>query len=222
MQAVFGRLAGLYLLIVGHTNRIRTIPDDIYSLIDHDMPVIVTMWHGEHFMLPFARRKDHRVQVLISNAKDGEINAIAARMLGMEVIRGSGGRKQGKKAAEKGGARGLLIMLRALKEGISVSMTADIPRGQSRKASEGIITLARLSGRPILPVGFASTKFWRLDTWDKSVVTLPFGRGVFVAGRLVRVAEDANEEQQERARLELESSLNDAYGEAYTTVGRNF
>ena len=221
VQTVLGRCAGTYLLFVGQTNRISTVPENIYSLIEHDMPVIVTMWHGEHFMLPFARRKDHRVQVLISNARDGEINAIAAKMLGMEIIRGSGGRSQGRKAEGKGGAKGLLAMVRSLSAGISVSMTADIPRGRSRKASPGIITLARLSGRPVLPVAFASTRFKRLNSWDRSVVTLPFGRGVFVAGDLVRVAADANEETQEQARLELESSLDRAYAEAYQIVGRN-
>ncbi|WP_306261647.1 lysophospholipid acyltransferase family protein [Pararhizobium sp. IMCC21322] len=221
VQILLGRCAGTYLLFVGWTNRIRSKPENIYALIDHDMPVIVTMWHGEHFMLPFARRKDHRVQVLISNARDGEINSIAAKMLGMEVIRGSGGRQRDRRTGGKGGAKGLLAMVRSLSEGISVSMTADIPRGTSREASPGIITLARLSGRPILPVAFASTRFKRLDTWDKSVITLPFGRGMFVAGDLVRVAADADEERQETARLELETSLNQAYAEAYQIVGRN-
>lgn len=221
VQSVLGRCAGAFLLFVGWTNRISSRPDNIYALIDHDMPVIVTMWHGEHFMLPFARRKDHRVQVLISNARDGEINAIAARMLGMEVIRGSGGRKKDRRTVGKGGAKGLLAMVRSLSEGISVSMTADIPKGTSRKASPGIITLARLSGRPILPVAFASTRFKRLNTWDRSVITLPFGRGVFVAGDLVRVDADADDETQESARLELETSLNQAYATAYQIVGRN-
>ncbi len=99
-------------------------------------------------------------------------------------------------------------------------MTADIPRGTTRKASPGIVTLARLSGRPILPVAFASTRFIRLDTWDRSVVTLPFGRGMFVAGEIVRVDAGADEEMQEAARMQLETSLNQAYAEAYKIVGR--
>ena len=219
-QKVLGRLAGTFLLIVGHTNRIRTVPEDIYSHIEGEMPIIVTMWHGEHFMLPFARRKDHRVQVLISKARDGEINAIAAKMLGMEVIRGSGGRNTDPRTPAKGGAKGLLLMLRSLEQGISVCMTADIPRGTSHQAGLGIITLARLSGCPILPVAFASTRFWRLKTWDRSVINLPFGRGVFVAGDLVRVGKDADEANQEAARLSLETSLNQAYASAYETVGK--
>lgn len=219
-QTILGRLAGTYLLFVGRTNRIRTVPANIYSLIENDLPVIVTMWHGEHFMLPFARRKGHRVQVLISKARDGEINAIAAKMLGMEVIRGSGGRNSDPRTPAKGGAKGMLAMLRSLNEGISVSMTADIPRGTSRQAGIGIVTLARLSGCPILPVAFASTRFRRLKSWDRSVITLPFGRGVFVAGELVRVAEDADEVAQEAARLRLETSLNQAYASAYETVGK--
>ncbi|MEP0519899.1 MAG: lysophospholipid acyltransferase family protein [Hyphomicrobiales bacterium] len=220
-QVALGRLAGTYLMLVGHTNRIRTVPSDIYSVLkDDDMPVIVTMWHGEHFMLPFARRKDHRVQVLISKARDGEINSIAAKMLGMEVIRGSGGRSSDPRTPAKGGAKGMLTMLKSLEKGISVSMTADIPRGKSREAGMGIITLARLSGCTILPVAFASTRFRRLNTWDKSVINLPFGRGIFVAGELVRVDKGADDFAQEAARLRLETSLNQAYATAYETVGK--
>lgn len=219
-QVILGRLAGSFLLFVGHTNRIRTVPADIYSLVENDMPVIVTMWHGEHFMLPFARRKDHRVQVLISKARDGEINAIAAKMLGMEIIRGSGGRSADPRTPAKGGAMGLLTMLRSLDGGISVSMTADIPRGKSREAGMGIITLARLSGCTILPVAFASTRFHRVASWDRAVINLPFGRGVFVAGDSIRVDKDADEAMQEAARLRLETSLNQAYADAYETVGK--
>ena len=44
------------------------------------MPAIIAMWHGQHFMAPFIKRKDprHRTKVLISRHRDGEINARAA------------------------------------------------------------------------------------------------------------------------------------------------
>ncbi len=218
IYTVIGKFIGLYLKFVGLTNRIQSTPEDFYEHIGDNMPIIVTMWHGEHFMLPFARRKDHRVTVLISKSNDGEINATAAEMLGMEVVRGSGGRQQTKRYRERGGAKGLLTMLRLLEDGISVSMTADIPRGKSRKVSDGMMTLARLSGRPILPIGFASTRYKRLDTWDRSVVTLPFGRGHFVAGKLLWVDKNADADELDKKKRALEDSLNNAYARAYEKV----
>lgn len=46
---------------------------------------------------------------------------------------------------------GFNAMVRALREDISVSMTADVPK-VSRVAGLGVIKLAQISGRPILPV----------------------------------------------------------------------
>ena len=83
-----------------------------------------------------------------------------------------------------------------------------------------MITLARLSGRPILPIGFASTKFVRFNTWDRAVVALPFGRGHFVAGDLIWVDRDADAAAQEDAKQALEKTLNDAYARAYKQVGK--
>ena len=42
----------------------------------------------------------------------------------------------------------------------------------------GIVTLARLSGRPIVPVALATSRRKVLEkTWDKTTINLPFGRG---------------------------------------------
>ena len=55
-----------------------------------DSPVIISMWHGQHFLMPFLRRTEDRAKVLVSRHRDGEVNAIAAQRLGVGAIRGSG------------------------------------------------------------------------------------------------------------------------------------
>src|SRR5882724_12423097 len=76
-----GVLAAHYLRLVWKTSRFVIEPEDFYQRVEPDLPVIVAMWHGQHFMMPFVRR-GHRVKVLISRHRDGEINAIAAERLG--------------------------------------------------------------------------------------------------------------------------------------------
>ena len=100
------------------------------------------MWHGQHFMMPFLKRKEHLVKVLISRHRDGEINAIAARRLGVESIRGSG--TSGRDHLKKGGVAGFKQMLEALARGYNVALTADIPK-IPRVAGRGIVrAVARL------------------------------------------------------------------------------
>ena len=76
-------------------------PPDGYAHIDANLPVILTMWHGQHFLGPFMRRPNDRGKVLISRHRDAEINAIAAERLGIKTIRGSG--DNGAEFIRKGG-----------------------------------------------------------------------------------------------------------------------
>ena len=72
-----------YLRFTWLTSRLITVePADFYERVGPNQPCIIAMWHGQHFMTPFIRR-EHRVKVLISRHRDGEINAYAADRLGV-------------------------------------------------------------------------------------------------------------------------------------------
>jgi lysophospholipid acyltransferase (LPLAT)-like uncharacterized protein len=155
--------------------------------------------------VPFFRRPEHRVKVLISRHRDGEINTIAAERLGVGTIRGSG--DHSRRFDRKGGVAAFKSMLDALAEGWNVALTADIPK-VSRVAGSGIVTLARHSGRPIYPVAVTTSRRIELNNWDRSEVSLPFGRFVIVVGDPISVASDADEAELECARRMVEAELN--------------
>ena len=94
--------------------------------------------------------------------------------LGIDTIRGSGA--HGPDFSGKGGVFAFNAAVRALEEGYSVAMTADVPK-VSRVAGLGIVKLAQLSGRPIYPVAIATRRRIVLDNWDRTTINLPFGRG---------------------------------------------
>ena len=98
-------------------------------------------------------------------------------------------------------------------------MTADVPPGPARHAGIGIVTLARLSGRPIVPVASATSRFISLDTWSRMTINLPLSKLVYVAGDPVCVGPDADEAALEGARAALERSLNAATQRAYALAG---
>src|SRR5208337_4648063 len=116
-------------------------------------PVILAVWHGQHYLVPFIRHAEHRAKVLISRHRDGEMNAIAAEWLGVGTIRGSG--DMGGRFDRKGGVGAFKAMLDAIGDGDSMALTADIPK-VSRVTGAGIIKLAQLSGRLIVPVAIAT------------------------------------------------------------------
>ena len=179
---------------------------------------IFAFWHGQHFMTPFIKTKDsHRAKVLISRHRDGEFNAIAAERLGIGTIRGSG--DHGGAFHRKGGVGAFREMVRALEDGYNVALTADVPK-RSRVAGLGIIMLARESGRPIMPFAMATSRFIRLNNWDRTTINLPFGRGAVVGVEPIRRAAGCGRRDHGSAAPAAGDDLNEATRRAYAMVGR--
>jgi len=217
VQMTAGILAAEYLRLVWNTTSFALEPPDIYEQIAADTPVIIAMWHGQHFLMPFVKRAEHRVKVLVSRHRDGEINAIAAERLGVGTIRGSGSFGGG--FVGKGGVGAFREMLTALEEGYIVALTADVPK-VARIAGLGIVKLASASGRPIYPIAIATRHRAELKNWDRTAINLPFGSGARIAGEPVRVPADADEATLEAARRAVEISLAAATKRAYAIADR--
>jgi lysophospholipid acyltransferase (LPLAT)-like uncharacterized protein len=216
LQTMVGVAAGEYLRFVWLTSRCVLEPPDVYEQMASRLPVIIAMWHGQHFMVPFIRR-NYPAKVLVSRHRDGEMNAIAAERLGVGTIRGSGDASG--RFDLKGGVGAFQGMLTALDEGCSVALTADVPK-VARVAGIGIIKLAQLSGRPILPVALATSRRKVLDNWDRTAINLPFSRLAMVGGQIVTVAADADGDTLESCRQALERDLNRITTRAYELVDR--
>jgi lysophospholipid acyltransferase (LPLAT)-like uncharacterized protein len=206
-----------YLKWVQRTNRFVVEPSDLAISLGVHHPAVVAMWHGQHIMLPFARAPNmDRVFAMVSRHRDAGLQAVALRRLGIEPVRGSGAR--GDKVREKGGARALIALRKKLEEGGTIAMTADVPK-VARIAGLGIVTLGRISGRPIVPIAVATSRRIDFKSWDRASVGLPYGRGAIVIGEPIRVAADATAEALETARQAVQDGLDAAHARAYALVG---
>jgi lysophospholipid acyltransferase (LPLAT)-like uncharacterized protein len=214
VQEILGFLVAGYLKFVQRTNRFVMEPADAYDRVE--MPVIAAMWHGQHFMIHFAKRPQDRAASLVSRSGDGEFNAVALRHLGVRAIRGSGAR--GRDIRKKGGAQAMRAMLRALSDGEMVVMTADVPK-ISRICGQGIVTLSQLSGRPIVPVAVVTSRRIDFESWDRASIGLPFGRGAMVLGDPIHIPREADEQTLESLRKTVERELDRVHERAYALIG---
>ncbi|GLS36604.1 hypothetical protein GCM10010869_21950 [Mesorhizobium tianshanense] len=181
-------------------------------------PGIIALWHGQHLLTPAYYPKGRQLVAMVSRSADAELNALMLQRFGIEAVRGSGGRENSKHL-DKGGAKALLALKKSLAAGKNVAMIADIPHGTPRDAGLGIVLLARLSGRPILPAAITTSRRKVLErSWDKTTINLPFGRSSIVVGAPVFVPADADEAEMERKRQEVTAALNAATVEAYRLV----
>lgn len=200
------------------TNRPVAGSQELGPLISRHTPAIAALWHGQHLLGPAVNPRHNRIVALFSRSADAELNALVAEKLGFGVVRGSGGREQ-RQNAQKGGARALIALKRVLDGGTNVAMIADIPHGTPREAGLGIVTLAKVSGRPVVPIAVATSRRKVLErTWDRTTINLPFGRRALVVGEPIHVPGDADQEMLERKRREVTENLNEATRRAYALV----
>src|SRR5437588_9367636 len=175
----------LYIRFVYRTNRWSVEGGDIpLRLCQQGRPFILAFWHGRLLMIPMACQRLAPMHMLISAHRDGRIIADAVTYFGVHSIAGS---------TRRGGSAALRVMLRRLEAGDCVGITPDGPRGPAMIASGGIVNIARLSGVPIVPIVFATSRRRVLRTWDRFQLALPFGRGVFLWGEPIQIARDFDE-----------------------------
>ena len=213
VDRALGFVMAHYLKLVRRSNRFVVEPRDLDLSAAIYHPAIIAMWHGQHLMMPFARAPSiARVYAMVSRHRDAGFQATALRWFRIEPIRGSGAR--GDRVREKGGAKALIGLKRLIDGGATVAMTADVPK-VARVAGLGIVTLARISGRPIVPIAVVTSRRFDFNSWDRASVGLPFGRGAIVVGEPIHVPADADDAAMEAARLAVQSALDAAHARAY-------
>ncbi len=205
-----------YIRLVHKTSRVVCDPPDAIERFASHHPMIFALWHGQFLMLPVLNPASVKVRIMVAKHGDGDLLGDLLTRFNMGVIRGAGA---GARKRDRGGARALLAARAALDDGFSVGMTADVPPGPARHAGLGIVTLARISGKPIIPIAVASSRYRALDTWSRMTINMPYSKIGIVVGDPIHVAADADETAMEAARLAVELAMNDATRRAYALCG---
>ena len=132
--------------------------------------VIYTLWHGRLLPLTYYHRRQN-IATLISQSSDGEYIARVVERWGYTAIRGS---------SSRGGSGALREMVKLARRGRSMAITPDGPRGPKQKLKQGVLTLAQLTGQPMIPMSASASRAWWVDArWDLFLVPKPFST-VFV------------------------------------------
>ena len=172
-------LVGSWIIrMLGVTWRVRMIDVRAVDALRHDgHPVALLLWHGQLLPLLYVMRFQS-IACLISTHRDGELIAQVARRLGCKLIRGS---------SSRGADRALLGLVRTLRDGFTVAVTPDGPRGPNRSFAPGALVAAHRASAPVVAFGVHASRAWVLNSWDQFMIPKPFARLTIVFDTPMRV-----------------------------------
>lgn len=212
VRSLLARTGARYMRFVFATTRWQIHDRDrLDALMAAGTPLIMGFWHGRLLLPASCFPAVARVHVLISQHRDGRLIAETISHIGLRTVDGSTGKR---------GAAALRDMARMLRNGDFIAITPDGPRGPRMRAAAGAVALARLSGGAILPLGCSVRWGIEAASWDRFLIPLPFGRGVYRYGEPLVVPRGADGETLEALRAELERRLTDVMTAADRDCGR--
>lgn len=166
----------------------------IYCVWHNRLPLCMTAYFG--YIKKYNQSKG--LAVMVSASKDGGFLSGILECFGVQPVRGSTSRR---------GHQALRELTTWARRDHDLAITPDGPRGPCYVVQEGVIALAQLTERAVVPVSYNLDWKIRLNSWDKFQIPLPFSRCEIIYEKPVRVPRNASEAERETLRLQLEQAL---------------
>lgn len=203
-EILIGLVGSWLLRLLAATLRFRTENLDAIHQRAAGESFIFVFWHNRLLLIPVAWERflqppgDLGGRALTSTSRDGELIAQFLVRFGVSPVRGSATRR---------GSTALRELVRWLRKGHDVGLTPDGSRGPMYEIKPGLVLLAQLSGRRILPISFEYANAWRTKSWDRFFIPKPFSRVTFVVGEPFTVQRTGTPEEFEAERLRCEQAI---------------
>jgi len=205
----YQRLAAwvIFISIRAVSATVRFIWDDRLDPASGELPgpAIYCIWHNRLVLCMPAYYGYVRVRyppvgmaALVSASKDGGFLAAILEYFKVQPVRGSSSRR---------GAQALLELTTWAERGYDLAITPDGPRGPGYVVQEGVMSLAQVTGLPIMPFSYHLNWKIRVNSWDRFQIPLPFARCEMNLGKAIRVPREATDEEREALRQQLERVL---------------
>jgi lysophospholipid acyltransferase (LPLAT)-like uncharacterized protein len=193
------------LRLLAATLRYRVNDPYGFTMRKDSGPVIYCIWHNRlalcmKLYFTFGRKHPQTIGMagLVSASKDGAFLAAILERFGVLPVRGSSSRR---------GPQALLELTTWAERGYDLAITPDGPRGPRYVVQEGAMSLAQITGLPIVPVSYSLNHKIQLKSWDQFQIPVPFALCEVTGGRIFRIPREASDAEREVLRQQLEAEL---------------
>lgn len=166
---------GSYLRLANRTTRWEVEGLDALRRDLAQGPVLLIVWHQRLLMGPLHWPvKVGPLSSLYDSSPIGRVSGAMQRQFGLQAM------QMAHKTSNLAASR---EVMRRVRSGISVGITADGPLGPAFVLKDSALDWARAMGCPVYSYAFSHSRQRRLDTWDTMILPRLFGRGRYVFRR---------------------------------------
>jgi len=179
-------------------------PQNEKNVLDEHKSLIYASWHQRFFpgIAFFSSRKP--IAIMISQSRDGEMVARVVDILGWCPVRGS---------STRGGGAALRKLKDLACAGYNIGHIVDGPKGPFGVVKAGLLRIAQVAGKPVVPTITSAQKKWVFNSWDRFMVPKPFARVIIRFGEAIDVPAELDDEAFEQKRRFIEQRLQDLYAD---------
>ena len=186
IQQIVCRVIALYIKLVFFTSKVNIhgYTEEYLNYLINGKATFVITWHGRILIAPMIvktlyKKVSWKEQpcVLSSKHRDGQLASKTMAIFNFKEIFGSTINKDKPFQAEQSGAvKSIMIIMRELKNGRSIHLAPDGPRGPIARMNSEIVNIAKKGSIPIFPVSINYSFRKQLNSWDKFQIPFPFGK----------------------------------------------
>ncbi|SFU18208.1 lysophospholipid acyltransferase family protein [Sedimentitalea nanhaiensis] len=185
--------------------------EDMDDAVRTGEPVIMALWHQRLMMSPYMF--DSTLGPFCSLTSSARAGSMVGRLLGrfgFDTVPMSSHKRHVALSRQ---------VLGKIRDGYSIGIATDGPRGPARIASTVPLVWARASGKRIFVVSYSARRQITLPTWDRLTLPAPFTKGVLMCREWKQpVPRKASEDEIEALRLHLQAALDEITDAADVTA----
>ena len=170
---LFANFVFLSLWVIKATSSWRGINEEIIkNELSNKKSLIVLIWHHQLMGSTFSWKFKSKLRPISTSHRDGQLSTLVQKKFGLDPL-----------LRKKDNPTFLIKNIsNAVQNGDCIYITPDAPHGPPKKINTNIYKLCQKFNLNIAILSFHTNKYFRLNSWDKLKIPLPFSKGIYLWG----------------------------------------
>src|SRR6056300_1989075 len=182
---LFANFVFLSLWIIKATSSWRGINEEIIkNELSNKKSLIVLIWHHQLMGSTFSWKFKPKLRPIATSHRDGQLSTLVQKKFGLDPL-----------LRKKDNPTFLIKNIsKAVQNEDCIYITPDAPHGPPKKINTNIFKLCQKFDLNIAILAFHTNRHFRINSWDKLKIPLPFSKGIYLWGdEIIRPKDYENE-----------------------------